>query len=61
MTEYEIETALQNWLDGSDVGDVDADLRDFMSNVIDPISPDLSDDEYEEVEDFARTWIASRA
>jgi hypothetical protein len=56
MTDYEIETALANWCDGQDIVDVESDLDDFMSNVIDAVG-DVSDDERPHVEAFARNWL----
>jgi hypothetical protein len=61
MTRHEIETAVFNYLDGQDVGDVEADLEDFMTNSVLPAAGD--DEDLDEIADEAREileWIKAR-
>lgn len=58
MTEDKIRQSVVNYLDGQNVIDVDADLDDFMSNVIDAAAfcdcDDGDDSDREWIEDIAR-------
>jgi hypothetical protein len=52
MTRYQIVTSIHNFLDGQDVGDVEADLEQFMDNVV---LPEVGEDEdLNEIADEAR-------
>jgi hypothetical protein len=52
MTRHEIETAVHNFLDGQDVGNLAADLEDFMMNVIE--GADEGEWDLDEIADEAR-------
>jgi tRNA(Ser,Leu) C12 N-acetylase TAN1 len=52
MTRQEIETAVFNYLDGQDVGNVETDLEDFMMNVIE--GADEGEWDLDEIADEAR-------
>jgi tRNA(Ser,Leu) C12 N-acetylase TAN1 len=52
MTRQEIETAVFNYLDGQDVGNVELDLEDFMMNVIE--GADEGEWDLDEIADEAR-------
>jgi hypothetical protein len=61
MTEYEIGTALSNWLGDGEITDIESDLDDFMSNVIDASDKgEMSEKQRQRIEDFARDWMESR-